>query len=98
MLRRFPLALVLLASAAMAFAAPVKGKVASVKDKTIVVKFEGAAAPWMKKGQAVRINQKVNGKISAVEAGEVTLTSPKAGELKAGDAVTFDKSLAAAGC
>jgi ribosome maturation factor RimP len=98
MFRHLSLALVLLASTAVAFAAPAKGKIISVKDKAIVVKFDGEAPTWMKKGQAVRINQKLNGKIAGVEGAEVTLNSPKASELKAGEAITFDKSLAAAGC
>jgi hypothetical protein len=98
MLRNYSLALVLLAAAATAIAAPVKGKITSIKDKAVVIKVEGEAAPWMKKGQAVRVNQKINGKISAVAGEEVTLTSPKASELKEGDAVTFDKSLASTGC
>jgi hypothetical protein len=84
--------------ATVAFAAPVKGKVESVKDRAIVVKTEGALGPWVKKGIQVKINHKLNGKITAVEGAIVTLSSPKADELKAGEEITFDKSLAAAGC
>lgn len=96
MFKRSALLVVLAATAA--FAAPVKGKVESVKDRAIVVKTEGALGPWVKKGIQVKINQKLNGKITAVEGATVTLSSPKAGELKAGEEITFDKSLAAAGC
>lgn len=96
MFKRSALLIVLAATAA--FAAPVKGKVESVKDRTIVVKTEGALGPWAKKGIQVKINHKLNGKITAVEGATVTLSSPKAGELKAGEEISFDKSLAAAGC
>jgi RNase P/RNase MRP subunit p29 len=96
MFKRSALLAVLVATAA--FAAPAKGKVMSVKERTVVVKTEGALAPWVKKGIQVKINHKLNGKITAVDGATVTLSSPKADELKAGEEITFDKSLAAAGC
>jgi hypothetical protein len=46
----------------------------------------------------VKINNKFSGKITEVSGAEVTLSSPKAGELKEGQAITIDKSAAAAGC
>lgn len=98
MFKRIVPALILMAASTAMFAAPVKAKVTSIKDKSVVVKVDGEAASWMKKGQAIRINGKLNGKIEAVEGATVTLKSPKAAELKEGDAITFDKSLAAAGC
>lgn len=98
MFRRIVPAIVILAAAAAAFAAPVKATVASVADNAIVLKVDGEPAAWVKKGQAVRINKKFNGKITAVEGASVTLASPKAGEVKVGEAITFDKSLATGGC
>lgn len=87
-----------LVGATFALAAAAKGTVVTIKDKTVLVKVEGAMAPWAKKGSMVKINNKLSGKITEVSGAEVTLSSPKAGELKEGQAITFDKSAAAAGC
>ena len=88
----------LVSAATLLQAAPAKGTVVSVKDRTIVMKVEGEKASWMKKGTPVKINKKINGKIAEVADATLTITSPKAGELKAGESVTFEKSLAASGC
>ena len=99
MLKRSLLTLGLMAAfAATTFAAPVKAKVISVQDKTVVVKVDGAVAAWIKKGAQIKINQKFGGKITDVKDNTVTLTSPKADQLKADDAITFDKNAAVAGC
>lgn len=87
-----------LLGATFALAAAAKGTVVTIKEKTVVVKVEGALAPWTKKGSMVKINNKFNGKITDVSGASVTLSSPKAGELKEGEVITFDKSAAAAGC
>jgi hypothetical protein len=86
------------ALATAAFAGPVKAKVVSVKDKLIVVKVEGEMAAWIKKGIQVKLNKKFGGKVMEVKDGTVTISSPKADELKADEAITFDKNTAAAGC
>lgn len=99
MFKRFATTFVILAAAASyALAAPAKGTVTSINNKTILVKVEGEKAPWIKKGATVKINKKINGKIAEVTDATVTITSSKAGELKVGEAITFDKSLAASGC
>lgn len=99
MIKRFALtAIFMAASATIAMAAPVKATVTSIKDKTIVLKVDGEKAAWIKKGTMVRINKKFNGKVTDVSDTAVTLSSPKASEVKAGEAITFDKSLAASGC
>jgi len=87
-----------LVGASFAMAAAAKGTVVTIKDKTVVVKVEGALAPWAKKGTMVKINNKFSGKITEVSGAEVTLSSPKAGELKEGASISFDKGAAAAGC
>jgi len=99
MFKRIAMSLaVALMGATFALAAAAKGTVVTINDKTVVVKVDGALAPWTKKGSMVRINNKFNGKIIEVSGASVTLSSPKAGELKEGQAITFDKSTAAAGC
>ncbi len=99
MFRRLILALIVVAFAATAaWAAPIKGTVASVADKTVVVTIEGPRAAWVKKGAPVRIDKKYNGKILEVSDTTVTISTPKAGELKAGDTVTFDKNTGTGGC
>ena len=99
MFKRIAVSLALaLVGASFALAAAAKGTVVTIKDKTVVVKVDGALAPWAKKGSMVKINNKLSGKITEVSGAEVTFTSPKAGELKEGQAITFDKSAAAAGC
>ena len=99
MIKRIAVSLALtLVGATFALAAAAKGTVVTINEKTVVVKVDGALAPWAKKGSMVRINSKFNGKITEVSGGSLTLTSPKAGELKEGQAITFDKSTAAAGC
>ena len=70
----------------------------SLHVKAVVVKVDGVLAPWAKKGSMVKINNKYNGKITEVSGASVTLSSPKASELKEGQSITFDKSTAAAGC
>jgi preprotein translocase subunit YajC len=99
MFKRFALSAIFMAAGTtIAMAAPVKATVTSVQDKTIVVKVDGEKAAWFKKGTMIRINKKFNGKITDVTDDAATLSSPKAGELKAGEAITIDKSLATSGC
>jgi type 1 fimbria pilin len=99
MFKRTALTLGLMAAlASAAFAAPVKAKVVSVTGKNIVLKVDGEVAAWIKKGIQVKLNKKFAGKITEVKDDTVTVSSPKAEELKADEAVTFDKNTAAAGC
>lgn len=99
MFNRFATSLTLmLAGAAMAMAAAPRGAVVSVKENVIVIKIEGEKAAWIKKGATVKINNKINGKITEATDAIISVTSKKAGELKAGEAITIDKSLAASGC
>jgi len=99
MFKRSILTLSLMATlATMAVAAPVKAKVVSINDKLVVLKVEGTPAAWVKKGLQIKVNKKYSGKITEVKDDTVTISTPKAGELKADEAVTFDKNTAAAGC
>ena len=99
MFKRIAISLSLaLVGATFALAAAAKGTVVTIKDRIVVVKVDGALASWAKKGSMVRINKKFNGKITDVSGATVTLSSPKAGELKEGEVIDFDKSTAAAGC
>jgi hypothetical protein len=100
-MKRLGMALVILVfGATAAFAAPVKGKVASIDGKTVQITLEGEKADWVKKNAAVKIRGG-NGKIVDVTGTTtitVTITSPKAAELKVGDEVSFDKGRVMSGC
>lgn len=99
MIKRSLLTLGLMAAlASTAFAAPVKAKVVSVQNQVVVLKVDGEVAAWIKKGAQIKINKKYGAKVTEVKDGTVTVSSPKAGELKADDAITFDKNAAVAGC
>ena len=91
MFKRIAIVIVLFAlAAAPALAAPVAGKVASVAGTTVQITLEGELASWVKKGVAVKIKGGP-GKVVEVSGSTVTVTTTKASELKAGDAVSFDK-------
>lgn len=77
-------------AATAAFAA--EGKVVSVADGAAVVDM-GADCKF-KAGAKVKLNGKT-GKVTAAEAGKLTITAPNATDLKAGDTVKVDKAAAA---
>jgi predicted secreted protein len=81
---------VVVLGAALALAAPVKGKIASIDGKKVQVELVGEKADWMKKGAAVKFKGGV-GRIVDITDNKVTMNSKKAGELKVGDEIELDK-------
>jgi len=76
--------------AALALAAPVKGKVTSIDGKKVLVELVGEKADWMKKGAPVKFKGGV-GRITDITDNKVTMNSKKADVLKVGDEIDLDK-------
>jgi predicted secreted protein len=81
-------------TATLAFAAPVKVKVASIEGKKVQVELVGEKADWMKKGAPVKFKGGV-GRITDITDNKVTINSRKADVLKVGDEIEIDKGPAA---
>lgn len=99
MIKRLVLSLVILAfTVGTALAAPLTAKIASVDTKTIVVTLDAEKAPaWVKKDAAIKIKGRGAAKIVSVSGTSVTISTPKASDMKAGESVSFDKA-GAVGC
>jgi ABC-type transporter Mla subunit MlaD len=99
MIKRFLAALaVVVLGAAVALAAPVKGKVTSIDGKKVQVELAGEKATWMKKGAPVKFQGGV-GRITEIKDAVLTMNSKNASKLKVGDAIELDKGPAdLAGC
>jgi hypothetical protein len=94
MFKRLALAFIILAfTAGSVLAAPLTAKVATVEAKSIVVTLDAEKAPaWVKKGAAIKIVKLGAAKITEVSGKSVTISTSKASEVKAGDAISFDKA------
>jgi predicted secreted protein len=91
MIKHFLTALaIVVLGAALALAAPVKGKIASIDGKKVQVELVGEKADWMKKGAAVKFKGGV-GRIVDIKDNTITMNSKKAAELKVGDEIELDK-------
>jgi predicted secreted protein len=91
MMKRVLAALAVVAfGAALALAAPVKAKVASIDGKKVQVELVGEKADWMKKGAPVKFKGGV-GRIVDITDNKVTMNSKKADILKVGDEIELDK-------
>lgn len=91
MLKRLALTLGLLVfGAAVAFAAPLNGKITAIDKDQVKVQVVEKLPDWVKAGKNVRFLA-TKGKIVAVAADVVTITTPKAGTAKVGQAVTLEK-------
>jgi hypothetical protein len=91
MIRKTLAALAALAlTAALAVAAPVKGRVAAIEGKKVTIELVGEKADWMKKGAPVKWKGGV-GRITEVGEGKLTVNSRKADQLKAGDELELEK-------
>jgi len=77
-------------TATLAFAAPVKVKVASIEGKKVQVELVGEKADWMKKGAPVKFKGGV-GRITAITDNKVSLNSKNAAKLTVGDEIELDK-------
>jgi len=99
MTRRLALTAALLALVvSAAFAAPMTGKVATIKKQEVRVVVAGKLADWVKKGTKVKFLG-MKGTIVGVAADTVSISSPKASTTKVGASVSFDKAVATAtGC
>jgi hypothetical protein len=98
MFKQYAVVALVLAASSFVVAAPTKATVTKVQGSTIVLKVNGKTADWIKKGVAISVNQKINGKVTEVTGAAVTVFSNRAGELKAGETISFDKDLADLGC
>lgn len=99
MLKRLALALGLLVfMAAVALAAPLKGKILTIEKDQVQVKVTDKLEDWIKKGASVRFLA-AKGKIVSVAGDTVTVSSTKAGTAKVGQDVTLEKPRAGvSGC
>jgi hypothetical protein len=89
---------VVVLGAALALAAPVKGKVKAIDGKMVQVELVGEKATWMKKGAPVKFKGGV-GRISEIKDAVLTMNSKSAAKLKVGDEIELDKGPAdLAGC
>jgi opacity protein-like surface antigen len=80
--------------ASVAFAAPVKVKVASIEGKKVQVELVGEKADWMKKGAPVKFKGGV-GRITDITDNKITMNTRKADVLTVGDEIEIDKGPAA---
>jgi hypothetical protein len=82
--------------------APVTGKITTVGDGKVTITLDGEKAAWIKKNAPVKFKDGV-GKVLEVSADGVTpvvitVKSKKAAQMTAGEAVSFQKGKAMAGC
>ncbi|MGZ5380311.1 MAG: hypothetical protein ACXWEX_05400 [Thermoanaerobaculia bacterium] len=106
MLKRMTIALfvaVALVLAATVFAAPAtNGKILSVDAGSVRIAIDGEKPSWITVGAPVKFKDGV-GKILEVSAEGVTpvvikVKTKKASEMKAGEAISFEKGKAVSGC
>jgi hypothetical protein len=91
MIKRFLTALAIVGlGAALALAAPVKGKIAAIDGKQVQIELVGEKPDWMKKGAAVKFKGGI-GRITDITDNKLTMNSKKAVELKVGDEIELDK-------
>ncbi len=104
-MKRMLISLVLaavMAVSAMAATKTVTGKITGIEGTKVTIAIDGERADWVKKNGFVKF--KVGpGKIvetSAPDAAPFTIVvnTKKAGEMKVGETVTFEKGLAVSGC
>jgi hypothetical protein len=86
----------------MAAGKTVSGKVTAIEGTRVTIAIQGDSADWVKKNGFVKF--KVGpGKIVEISAPgtkpiTIVVTSSKASAMKVGEAITFEKGLAVAGC
>ena len=104
-MKRILVSLVLAMVMAVSAAAAVKtvtGKITAIEGTRVTIAIDGERADWVKKNGFVKF--KVGpGKIVETSAPGATpftiiVNTKKAGEMKVGDTVTFEKGLAVSGC
>ena len=109
MMKKMALAFVLviaacaLASAAAAAApAMTNGKILSIDGNKVQIAIDGAKPDWIKKNAPVKFKVG-NGKVVEVSEAKVapvtiTVTTPKAADMKVGETISFQKGTSMAGC
>lgn len=101
MFRKATLILLVLAICSVAFAAEpaatVSGKITAIGENSITVAVDGDLPAWVKKNAPVKFGAGM-GKVLDVTDGVVTIKTKKASQMKSGDAITFQKGKAMAGC
>jgi preprotein translocase subunit YajC len=91
MMKRLLTALaVVVFGAALALAAPMKGKVTSIDGKKVQIELVGEKAAWLKKGAPVKFKGGV-GRVVEIKDAVLTINSRNASKLKAGDEIELDK-------
>jgi hypothetical protein len=94
---------VALVAAATIFAAPAtNGKIVAIDGTSVKIAIDGATPSWVKVGAPVKFKEGV-GKILEISAEGVTpvvitVKTKKAPEMKAGEAISFEKGKSMAGC
>lgn len=84
--------------------AALTGKISAIDGNTVKIEVSGDMPVWAKKGGYLRATDSAGklilrgAKITAAEAGVITVTTTKAKEMKIGDAYTLAKGKASAGC
>lgn len=84
--------------------AALTGKISAIDGNTVSIEISGDMPAWAKKGGYLRATDSAGklilrgAKITAAEAGVITVTTTKAKEMKVGDAYTLAKGKASAGC
>ncbi|MCX6553254.1 MAG: hypothetical protein NTY02_19995 [Acidobacteria bacterium] len=81
---------------------PTTGKILKIEGNKVQIAIDGTKPDWVKKNAPVKFKVG-NGKIVEVsEAGvtpvTISVTTPKAGDMKVGDEVSFQKGTSMAGC
>ena len=90
-MKRFLVALaVVVLGAAVALAAPMKGKVTAIEGKKVQIELSGEKAAWLKKGAPVKFQGGV-GRVVELKDQALTINSKNAAKLKVGDAIEIDK-------
>lgn len=74
------------------------GKVVSIDGKKVEVTLAGEVPAWVKKGSGIKIKGFGGGKILEVSGTTVKLQTPKAGDLKVDQEITFEKGPILQGC
>lgn len=107
MLKKLAMILLVLAVCGIGLAADqpegsVSGKITTVDQGKVTITLDGAKPDWVKKNAPVKFKEGV-GKVLEVSADGVspvviTVKTKKAAQMKTGDAITFQKGKAMAGC
>jgi hypothetical protein len=102
MVKKLAAVLLILAVCGVALAADnsVSGTVTTVGDNQVTITLTGEKPDWVKKNAPVKFANGV-GKVLEVSASTpvvITVKTKKASDMKAGDAISFQKGKAMAGC